>query len=242
MPAALNLVPLGYAAGALTILSPCVLPLVPIVLGSAAGNNRWGPLALASGLVVSFTSIALVVALAGASSGVDADVARVAGAVVMVLAGLAMLFKGATATFGRIFAPVAAWASDSQTRLERHGVLGQAAIGALLGLVWSPCVGPTLGAATALASEGDDVGTAALTILSFGAGIATMLVVVALAARGLVPGWRTALMRVGGNGSRVFAGLLIAVGLLIITGLDHQVEALALAVSPDWLTDLTTHF
>src|ERR1700758_3143009 len=81
MPAALNLVPLGYAAGALTILSPCVLPLVPIVLGSAAGNNRWGPLALASGLVVSFTSIALVVALAGASSGVDAEVARVAGAV-----------------------------------------------------------------------------------------------------------------------------------------------------------------
>ncbi|MGF6852911.1 cytochrome c biogenesis CcdA family protein [Paraburkholderia sp. CI3] len=240
MVAFLNLLSLGYAAGALTILSPCVLPLVPIVLGSAAQNNRWGPLALAVGLVVSFTSVALAVAIAGVSSGIDADVVRITGAVVIVLAGLAMLFKRTTAAFSRILAPVAAWASRSQTHLESHGVLGQAAIGALLGVVWSPCVGPTLGAATALASAGHDVGVAALTILAFGTGIATMLVVIALAARGFVPRWREALMRVGGNGNRIFGVLLIAVGLLIITGLDHQFEALVLAVSPDWLTDLTT--
>ena len=191
---------------------------------------------------MSFTSVALAVSLAGVSSGIDADAVRIIGAVVMALAGLATLFKGATAAFGRIIAPVAAWASGSQTKLEHFGVLGQTAIGALLGIVWSPCVGPTLGAAIALASEGHDVGTAGLTILAFGIGIASMLVVIALTARGLVPRWRNTLMRVGGNRSRVFGGLLVAVGLLIITGLDHQFEALVLAVSPDWLTDLTTHF
>ena len=242
MAAPFNLLSLGYAAGALTILSPCVLPLVPIVLGSAAQESRWGPFALAAGLVMSFTSVALAVSLAGVSSGIDADAVRIIGAVVMVLAGLATLFKGATAAFGRIIAPVAAWASGSQTKLENFGVLGQAVIGALLGIVWSPCVGPTLGAAIALASEGHDVGTAGLTILAFGIGIASMLVVIALTARGLVPRWRNTLMRVGGNSSRVFGGLLVAVGLLIITGLDHQFEALGLAVSPDWLTDLTTRF
>src|SRR6516164_4729997 len=62
-----NLLSLGYAAGALTVLSPCVLPLVPIVLGSAAQESRWGPFALAAGLVMSFTSVALAVALAGVS-------------------------------------------------------------------------------------------------------------------------------------------------------------------------------
>src|SRR5215472_12598259 len=133
MATSFNLLPLGYAAGALTILSPCVLPLVPIVLGSAAQKSRRGPLALAAGLVISFTSVALAVALAGVSSGIDAEVVRTIGAVVMVLAGLAMLFKRATAAFGRIISPVAAWASGSQTKAEHFGVLGQIAIGALLG-------------------------------------------------------------------------------------------------------------
>ena len=80
MAAPFNLLSLGYAAGALTMLSPCVLPLVPIVLGSAAQESRWGPFALAAGLVMSFTSVALAVALAGVSSGIDADVVRIIGA------------------------------------------------------------------------------------------------------------------------------------------------------------------
>ena len=54
---------LAYAAGALTILSPCVLPLVPIVLGSAAQRHRLGPLALAAGLVGSFTIVGFAVAV-----------------------------------------------------------------------------------------------------------------------------------------------------------------------------------
>jgi cytochrome c-type biogenesis protein len=240
MSVSINLLSLGYAAGALTILSPCVLPLVPIVLGSAAQRSRWGPLALAVGLVASFTTVALAVALAGVSGG--GDILRVGGAVLLVLAGVGILFKQVGAALGRVLAPFTSWANDAQMRAERFGTLGQAAIGVLLGIVWSPCVGPTLGAATALASQGRDVGTAALTILAFGAGVSTTLMVVALAARGLFPRWRQRLMSVGGVGNRVFGMLLVVVGLLIITGLDHQFEALAVAVSPDWLTDLTTRF
>jgi cytochrome c biogenesis protein CcdA len=141
-----------------------------------------------------------------------------------------------------LLTPLTVWASETQTRAERFGTLGQAMIGALLGIVWSPCVGPTLGAATALASQGRDLSSAALTILSFGAGIATMLLLVALTARGLLARWRQRLMSIGGMGNRVFGALLVAVGLLIITGLDRQFEALAVAASPDWLTDLTTRF
>ena len=137
---------LGYAAGALTILSPCVLPLVPIVLGGAAQKHRYGPLALAVGLVFSFTLTGFAIATIGAAIGLSSDVVRIAGAVLLLVLGVVLLLPALQHAFERLAGPLANWASARQQRLERLGLLGQAAIGALLGLVWSPCVGPTLGA------------------------------------------------------------------------------------------------
>src|ERR1700745_486518 len=75
----------AYAAGALTILSPCVLPLVPIVLGSAAQRHRWGPLALALGLVASVTVTGLVIATLGASIGLNTETIRWWSAVLLLI-------------------------------------------------------------------------------------------------------------------------------------------------------------
>lgn len=82
---------LGYAAGALTILSPCVLPLVPIVLAGAAQRGRWAPLALAGGLVASFTLTGFLLALLGAQAGFDGEGVRLFGAIILALAGLVLL-------------------------------------------------------------------------------------------------------------------------------------------------------
>ena len=70
---------LAYLAGVLTILSPCVLPLVPIVLTGAQSKGRWGPVALGLGLTLSFTAVGLFVALIGFSIGLDGEVFRVVG-------------------------------------------------------------------------------------------------------------------------------------------------------------------
>src|SRR5690349_11202474 len=78
---------LAFAAGALTILSPCVLPLVPVVLGSAAQRHRFGALALAGGLIASFTAVGFTLAAFGSRLGVDADQVRLVGAVILGLAG-----------------------------------------------------------------------------------------------------------------------------------------------------------
>ena len=145
---------LAYAAGALTILSPCVLPLVPIVLGSAGQNHRYGPLALAAGLVLSFTGVGFALATVGAASGFDGDWVRYFGAALLLLAGIALLVPKLQYWLQGAAAPLSAWASERQSGLERFGLAGQFGIGALLGLVWSPCVGPTLGAATVLAAQG----------------------------------------------------------------------------------------
>jgi hypothetical protein len=78
---------LAFLAGILSILSPCVLPLLPIVLGSAASSHRQGPWALAAGLSLSFVGIGLFVATVGHSIGLDADRLRYVAATLMMLVG-----------------------------------------------------------------------------------------------------------------------------------------------------------
>jgi cytochrome c biogenesis protein CcdA len=233
---------LAFVAGALTILSPCVLPLVPIVLGSAAQRHRAGPLVLATGLVGSFTIVGLALAISGAQAGFDPELVRQVGAVLMVAAGLVLLAPALQTLVSRAAAPLAVWAQNRQSGLDRFGLAGQGLIGVLLGLVWSPCIGPTLGAAVVLAAQGESLGAVALTMLAFACGIALVLLILAFATRQLLARWRGSLMTGGAQGRRVFGALLVAVGLLVLTGFDHIIEGLIITVSPDWLTDLTTRF
>ncbi|WP_428332002.1 cytochrome c biogenesis CcdA family protein [Novosphingobium sp.] len=231
---------LAYVAGALTILSPCVLPLVPIVLGSAAQKHRFGPLALAAGLVTSFTLTGLAVATLGTTLGFDSDRFRGLGAVLLMVIGAMLLIPAMQAVAERAAAPVANWAGQRKGHLERFGLAGQVGIGGLLGLVWSPCVGPTLGAATLLAAQGRNLGAVALVMLSFGLGVATVLLVLGLAARSLFTRWRARLARAGTGGKKALGALLLVVGVLLVTGGDHTIEGALLGISPQWLTNLTT--
>jgi cytochrome c-type biogenesis protein len=231
---------LAYAAGALTILSPCVLPLAPIVLGSAAQAHRHGPLVLATGLVVSFTLTGFLLATLGAASGFDGDWVRLFGAALLVAAGVALLVPSVQALLTRAATPLADWANARQSRMERYGLAGQAAIGVLLGFVWSPCVGPTLGAATVLAAQGENLAIVAVTMAAFGLGIASVLLVLAFATRTVLARWRGRLMTAGGTGKQMLGGLLMVVGILIFTGGDKMIEGILVAASPDWLVDLTT--
>lgn len=236
-----NLSPLvAYAAGALTILSPCVIPLVPIVLGSAAQRHRWGPLALALGLVASFTLTGFVIATIGASSGLNAQTIRISSAVLLLIVGIVLIVPKLQAVFEHAAGPLASWAGERQARLEQFGLAGQAGIGVLLGLVWSPCVGPTLGAATLLAAQGKNLGQVALVMAAFALGIATVLLVVALLAQSVLARWRGRLMAAGTRGRRVLGVLIALVGVLIVTGLDHRLEAAVIGVLPDWVANLTT--
>ena len=82
---------LAFAAGLLSILSPCVLPLVPIVLGTAVTAHPLGALALAAGLALSFTGLGLLLALVGFSLDIDASMFRLAAAAIMVALGVVLL-------------------------------------------------------------------------------------------------------------------------------------------------------
>ena len=231
---------LAFAAGVLTILSPCVLPLAPIVLGSAAQNHKWGPVALALGLVVSFTLVGFLVATVGVTAGLDSDLIRRIGAVMLILAGLVLVVPRLQSWLTSAASPLANWAGRRQSGLERYGLAGQAAIGVLLGLVWSPCVGPTLGAATVLAAQGRNLLQVASVMAAFGLGIASVLLALAMVTRAFLSRWRGKIMAAGQGGKRVLGAILLCVGVLIVTDYDRVMEGLLVVASPDWLIKLTT--
>jgi cytochrome c-type biogenesis protein len=233
---------LSFVAGVLSVLSPCVLPLLPIVLGAAATKQKWGPVALAAGLAVSFVAIGLFVATIGFSIGLDADVFRYVAAVLMLAVGVVLMVPRLQTAFAVAGGPLANWSHERLDGADTGSVAGQFAVGLLLGAVWSPCVGPTLGAASLLAAQGRDLGQVALTMFVFGLGAAVPLLALGMASREVMMRWRQRLAAAGPGLKMGFGAILVAVGLLALTGLDKRVETALVEASPQWLTDLTTRF
>ena len=229
-------------AGVLSTLSPCVLPLLPIILGAAVSEHRLGPAALAAGLALSFVAIGLFVATVGYGIGLDAGVFRILAALLLITAGTILLVPQLQTQFAAVAAPVSGWAEGRFGGIDTSGLKGQFALGLLLGAVWSPCVGPTLGAASVLAAQGKDLGQVALVMLVFGFGAALPLLLIGTLSRAAMLRWRNRLMEAGKGGKMLLGGLLVAVGLFIVTGLDKRLETLIVEVSPAWLTELTTRF
>ena len=233
---------LGLLAGALSTLSPCVLPLIPLVIGAAVAAHRWGAFALAAGLALSFALIGLFLATLGVSLGLDPDTFRVAGAIILACFGLILLVPALQAAFTRV---TGSWSNSGTALLNRinaDGLVGQFLVGTLLGVIWSPCVGPTLGAATTLASQGQDLAQIGLLMLMFGVGAAVPLIVVGSISRAAMMRVRGRLMSVGQRGKQLFGLMMLCLGVMIATGIDKPVEAWILDHTPESITAVTTRY
>jgi len=233
---------LALLAGTLSVLSPCVLPLIPIVLGAAVGEHRFGPAALAAGLALSFVAIGLFAATIGFSIGLDLDVFRSVAAVLLIVMGAVLLIPRVQAQVAAAAGPVGNWMQAQAGEVPGRGLGKQFTVGVLLGAVWSPCVGPTLGAASLLAARAENLGLVALTMFAFGIGAALPLLLIGMMSREAMSRWRGRLLAAGQGGKAAMGAILVATGLLILSGLDKRLEAILVAASPAWVTDLTTRF
>jgi len=229
------LVALAFAAGVLTALSPCVLPLLPLVMGSA-GRTRYGPVALAAGFVAAFTVLGVIVASVGAALGLSDTIVRRVSAVLLVAAGVLLVSHRLEGLLNRWLSPVQSISARLSARAE-DGAGAQFFVGALLGGVWSPCVGPTLGAALGLATQGGTLVRATAIMAAFGLGSATLLLTAGYASRAVI-GQRLRLLQVGAAGRIVFGVLLAAAGLSVVSGADKVVESAVLAQLPQWWVNL----
>jgi len=163
-------------------------------------------------------------------------------AVLLVAFGALLLSTRAQARFANAASRLGTAGDGLLARIAGTGWRGQFAVGLVLGLVWSPCVGPTLGAASALAAQGRDLPQIALLMLLFGLGAATPLALIGSLSREALQRARGRLLAAGQRGRWWLGLVLMGVGVAILTGSDRGFETWAVEHSPDWLTELTTRF
>ncbi|PSL18356.1 cytochrome c biogenesis CcdA family protein [Shimia abyssi] len=229
----------AYGAGLLTLINPCVVPVLPIVLATALQASRYGPVALAAGMSLSFVVLGVAITAFGYALGLTSDTIAKAGAVLMVFFGVVLLIPRFSLAFSTATAGVAARADTGMDHLDRASLNGQFLGGLLLGAVWSPCVGPTLGGAISLASQGESLGKAAFIMIFFALGVSTLILGLGYGARSALQS-RQALMRSLAAKSRpVMGAIFLVTGLALFFNIHHYVEGWLLSVMPAWLVDLS---
>jgi cytochrome c biogenesis protein CcdA len=233
---------LSMAAGSLTTLSPCVFPLLPLVLGGAVQSNPLAPLAMGAGMTASFAGIGLLLGALGPALGVDADSVRTLGAAMLIAFGIVMLVPALNERFTQAVMPIASSAQAASSRLNAGSLIGALLLGGLLGLVWSPCSGPLLASAMTLVASEGGAGRGALILGLFGLGAAAPLMAAAYASRSGFLRARGWVLAHAGTLKTAFGLLIVAAGIAILTGADKWREARVLDGLPESWVRLSTLF
>jgi len=232
---------LSFLAGVLSTLSPCVLPLLPILMASAAGTHRFGPFALVGGLMLSFTLIGVGLGTLGGSIGLEQGSLRAVGGVLLILFGAVMFSRALQERFSAAVGRLG-MGQGLLARFNLNGLHGQFLLGMLLGIVWSPCVGPTLGVAITLASQGQALLRVGAVMLMFSLGAALPLLVIGLLSRQALGRWRSRMLDAGQKTRKIFGAAILLIGILILSGADKSFEKWAVNAMPDWLVTLTSSY
>ena len=232
----LTAIPIALFAGIVGVMSPCVWPLVPVVMASASTGTRAGPLLLAGGLSTSFAVAGTFLTFLLVSTGTDPELFRYVAAGLLVAMGLLLIVERlgdrAAVAMSRLTAR-----AGSRGGLRAESGLAQFGVGALLGVVWLPCVGPTVGVAIALASLGEDLLSSFSVMLAYGLGTGGVLLAVGLLSERFVVG-RKAAGALGAAGKKVLGWSVLVLGILVLTRVDKMLEALAVDLLPSWVFTL----
>ena len=103
---------LALAAGVLSTLSPCVLPILPVVIGTAASEHKYGPVALAAGLAISFVTIGMFVATIGFAIGIDGAFFRSLSAILLIGIGAVLMSTFLQGAVAGAVTPLSNWAGS----------------------------------------------------------------------------------------------------------------------------------
>ena len=230
---------LGYGAGLLTLINPCVLPVLPIVLATALQADRRGPLALAAGMSLAFVVLGLGVATLGYALGIREETVSRAAAIVMIVFGIILLVPKLSAMFSSLTSGFSGKADTKMDDLDRSSLRGQFVGGMLLGAVWSPCVGPTLGGAIGLASQGESLWLAGGIMFAFAMGISTIILVLGYGARSVILKRQALMRRIADKSRPVMGAVFVAVGVMILFNFTQVIEGWLVENLPAWLIDFS---
>jgi cytochrome c biogenesis protein CcdA/thiol-disulfide isomerase/thioredoxin len=231
------LIGVAFIAGLVTAVSPCVLPILPIVLATGAGDDKRRPYFVIAGLIASFsfftlTSVQIIDALHLPSATLR-DIAIV----IVALFGLTLIVPALSTRFERLTAGLPA-IGDRLARSNRWGVFGGFVTGIGLGLVWTPCAGPILGAVTSLAVTAPGSPTTLAMVIAYALGAGLPLLAIALGGRAALA--RLRLRSAGRWAGRALGILVLATAGLMAIGADTWISNELTSSLPDWTGTLQT--
>lgn len=233
---------LGYIAGLLTLINPCVLPVLPIAIASSFSAHKHGPLALAAGMSLAFVTLGITITTLGYSIGLDQDTIAQGAAVMMIIFGSVLLVPQINEKFAVATAGFSSKADMSMNELEDNGLRSQFLGGILLGAIWSPCIGPTLGGAISLASKGSNLIYATTIMIAFAMGISTVILLLAYGARNAIKKRQDMLRKLASKAKPIMGITFILVGLMIFFKFHYIIETALLDIMPEWLLELSVKF
>jgi cytochrome c biogenesis protein CcdA len=228
---------LAIAAGFLTILAPCILPILPFLLGTGGGRSRWRPLMIIAGFVGTFSVVGAAFATAGTFLGVGNDALRTVAVILLLLFGLALIFEKAyDALMARLQPVLARWSAKvSGGAVTKTGAASGLLVGVSLGLIWTPCAGPILGSILTLASRTSDYLTTMLLMFAYALGAGVPMGLIAYGGNALqrrlvsVGKWHRA-------ANVVFGLLVVTMAVLILTGYDLILQTWLIQFYPESFT------
>ena len=232
----------AYIAGLLTLINPCVLPVLPIILGSAINENKYAPIALAAGMSVSFVIFGMIVATIGHSIGLTEALLADIGAAVMLGFGIILVTPMFSRRFELAFAGIAGSANQTMNSVNLNGMKGQFLGGTLLGAVWSPCIGPTLGGAIALASQGQNLIWSGSIMVFFALGVSTVIIGLGVGANSTLRNRTQLLSGLAEKSKLIMGSIFIIVGLMILFKIHYMIEERLLEILPIWLQDFSVSY
>ncbi len=226
----------AFLAGIVTILSPCILPILPIILSSSVDSSgKKRPLGVVTGFIASFTFFTLFLSTIVKLSGIPAETLRFASIIILIIFGLSLLTPRVQLITEQLFSKLAKFVPRQKSR---SGFFGGLLIGFSVGLLWTPCVGPILASVISLAITGSISSQALLITLAYSAGTAIPMFIIILAgstALKKVP-W---LLKNTARIQKAFGILMIATAIGIYFNVDRRFQTFILETFPNYGVGLT---
>ena len=224
----LLLIAVAFVAGLVTAVSPCVLPILPIVLATGADGDRRRPYLVIAGLIASFSFFTLASVQIIQALHIPSSTLRDIAIAIIAIFGLTLLVPALSRVFERATARFPAMG----VRLATPGVAGGLITGVGLGLVWTPCAGPILGAITSLAVTAPGSAATVALVISYSMGAGLPLLGIALGGRAALA--RLRLRSASAWASRALGILVLVTAGLMAVGADTAISADLTNALPDW--------
>jgi cytochrome c biogenesis protein CcdA len=229
----LNLV-LALLAGVVTVVAPCTLPMLPILLGASVGQaGKTRPALIALGFVVSFSAAALLLSAITDIFDFDPNSLRAAAAVLLLGFGVLMVWP---APFEWLSIRLSGLAYSGGAA-ARQGNIGGFVLGTTLGLVWTPCAGPVLGSILTVVTTSKDTAWASALLVAYATGAAIPMLAIAYGGQAVTTRVRS-IARISPRLQQGFGVVVIAFAIASYFQYDTLIVAWLTAFYPPGQTGL----